>query len=74
MSGLYTWIISVLGSYEPVTYQTWVYCGEEGYKAVSVIPNGIAGVDWLYLAQVAVLCITIYCFFKLLGGILCKNF
>lgn len=71
MSALITFLSSVLGSYEPVTYEV--------YNSVSaqydtVIASGLAGVDWPYLSAVLILAITVYSVFRCIGGLLCRNF
>lgn len=70
MSALITFLSSVLGSYEPVTYEVYNSASEQ-YD--TVIASGLAGVDWPYLAAVLVLAITVYSVFKCLGGMLCRS-
>lgn len=55
------WLVSTFGTYTPVTYT-------DG-SGVSVIPSGMAGVDWQYLAGVFIFCIFIFSLFRFLGGI-----
>lgn len=64
-------LISILGSYEPVTYQVYD-AATEAY--VDVVAAGFAGVDWLYVGTLALLVVVIYCVLKCLGGLICKIF
>lgn len=54
-----TWLQGVFGSYEPITYT------ENG---VDIIPSGWAGVNWEYVAGVAVFLVVTICLFKLIGS------
>ena len=58
-----TLLISIFGSYEPVSYLN----GD-----VSVIPSGASGVDWAWVSGVCLFGLTLYCLFRLLGGIVKK--
>lgn len=60
-------LISVLGEYSPVVFETVV----DG-ASVSVIPSGLAGVDWLYVLTGVLLIVCVWSVFKLLGGLICK--
>lgn len=63
-------LIEVLfGEYIPITYDTVVET-LEGFETVSVIPSGLAGVDWTYVLGVGLFGLTLYCAFRILGGIL----
>ena len=53
-------IISIFGSYTPVT------------DAAGVALQGMAGVDWPYLAGVALFALVLYSFFRLLGVVFKK--
>lgn len=55
-----TWLQSVFGTYTPITYND---------GSIDIIPSGMAGVDWQYLAGVIVFCVFIYSLFRFLGGI-----
>lgn len=37
-----------------------------------VIPSGAAGVDWGYVAGVLLFAIVLFCFFKIVGGLIKK--
>lgn len=64
-------LISILGSYQPVTYDVYDVAAD---TVTSVIPAGVAGVDWLYVGTLALLVIVIFCVLKCLGGLICKIF
>lgn len=70
MSALIAFLSSVLGSYEPITYEVYNAVSEQ-YD--TLIASGLAGVDWPYLAAVIVLAITVNSVFKCLGGMLCHS-
>lgn len=57
-------ILSLFGTYNPVTYT-------DG-NSVAVIPNGVAGVDWVWLSGVLLFALTLYCVFRVLGGVFKK--
>lgn len=54
------WIQNVFGVYTPITYT------ENG---IDIIPAGCAGVNWEYIAGVAVFITVVVCIFKLLGSL-----
>lgn len=56
----------VLGAYSPVTYVN--------LDGISVIPSGLSGVDWGFVFSGLILCIVLFSFFKLIGGVICKMF
>lgn len=64
-------LVSVLGTYEPVTYEVYDIASD---TVSHVIPGGVAGVDWLYVGTLALLIVVIYCVLKCLGGLICKIF
>lgn len=55
-----SWLQSVFGTYTPITYTL---------DGNDIIPSGMSGVDWQYLAGVIVFCIFLYSVFRFLGGI-----
>lgn len=69
--GIRDFLISVLGVYEPVTYEVY-NAATESYD--SIVANGLAGVDWLYVGSLFLLIVVIYCVLKCLGGLICKIF
>lgn len=57
---------SILGNYNPM-----VTVLPDG----SVVPlGGFAGVDYPYLVRSAVFLITIYAVYRIIGGLICKNY
>lgn len=69
MDSLKVIIEQIFGTYQPVTYEI--------YNSVSdsydiVIADGFAGVDWAYLAGVFLFGVSLFCVFKIIGGIV-KN-
>lgn len=67
------WLRSFFGTYTPPTYTMTEVVGET-VNVTNVIPAGAAGVDWQYIAGVVLFAIVVYCFLKILGGLLCKIF
>lgn len=64
------WLTSFFGVYSPPTYQLW---DETAQMMQEYIPAGAAGVDWPYIGRVLVFCIVLYCFFRTLGGLVCRS-
>lgn len=58
-------IVQLFGTYTPV-----VYTDADG---IDIIPSGMAGVDWSFLAGVILFGITLYCVFRVIGGVFRKN-
>lgn len=59
----------VLGTYNPVTYETVV-----GDQTVEVVAYGLAGVDWSYVFSGILFVLSIYCVLRAIGGFICKDF
>lgn len=69
MSTILDWLSSILGEYEPVTYNVYRISGDtEIYD--QVVATGLAGVDWQYIICGILLIVTIYSVFRLLGILL----
>ena len=68
------WIASILGTYEPVTYQAKQIVadalGGSSTTTWTEVAPGVAGVDWEYVVTAFVLVITIYSVFRLMGVLL----
>lgn len=62
MSTFRAFLDSVLDTYVPVM------------ASDGTIPSGLAGVDWSYVFAGLLLCIVVWSVFKILGGMICKNF
>lgn len=70
-------LASILGTYSPVTYQVTEMCYNPSIEDIeeitySVVPNGLAGVDWLYILSGLLFIVVVWSVFKLLGGLICK--
>lgn len=59
-------LLVIFGEYIPLTAPTLTATGE----IVEMAIPGIAGVDWPYLAAVALFGLVLYCFFRLVGVLL----
>lgn len=55
-------ISNLIGAYQPVEYQI------DG--GLTVIPSGMAGVDWEWLGALLLFMLSFYCIFRLVGVIL----
>lgn len=68
------WIASILGTYEPVTYNVTQMANDPDIGLVQVVDHyvakGLAGLDWEYVVTALVLVITIYSVFRLMGILL----
>lgn len=60
-------IESIFGSYEPITYQVYNSVSD---TVESIIPSGMAGVNWPYVLAVALFGMVLYCILRMLGGVL----
>lgn len=61
-------IISIFGTYEPVTYTQII-----GEEELVYIPDGFAGVDMPYVLGVLGFFLVLYCFLRLIGGVFSRN-
>ena len=69
MNTIVEWIASILGEYNPVTYEVYSVAGDT--EVINeVIPAGLAGVDWQYIVTALFLLLTVYSVFRLLGVLL----
>lgn len=71
------WIESILGTYEPITYTVKDAVSYGGVDSMAYheftyqkVADGLAGVDWGYIATAALLLIAIWSVFRLLGVLL----
>lgn len=72
-SGLKEIIVSIFGSYEPVTQETVVIETIDGSTVETVIRTvapGLAGVDYEWIGSVLLFGVLLLCLGKMLGGIL----
>lgn len=73
LSGLKAMIVTIFGEYEPVTTTTAVTETVDNVTTTTLIDtvaSGAAGVDYAWLAGVALFAILLYCVMRLFGGIL----
>ena len=59
-------LLTIFGEYPPLTAPTLTATGE----LVEVAIPGMAGMDWPYIAGVALFGIVLYCFFRMVGVLL----
>lgn len=57
---LSSFIARVCGTYNPIV------------DASGVIPAGMAGVDWVYIANFVLLVVVIYSVLRIIGGLICR--
>lgn len=64
-------ITSIFGSYEPVTYQSYIVTDSTtgAYEIANIVPDGVAGLDWNWISGLLIFCIFLFCVLRLLGGI-----
>lgn len=70
-------IQSIFGTYTPVTYESFQTVidsttGQETSVLVDIIPNGLAGVDWVYVLGVVAFLVTLYCILRIIGGVISR--
>lgn len=73
LSGLKAMIVSIFGEYEPVTTTTAVTETVDNVTTttlIDVVAAGAAGVDYAWLAGVALFGVLLYCLMRIFGGIL----
>lgn len=68
-------LYDLIGPYNPPQYintlMEWNPAIEDWeYYNFDVIPSGAAGVDWPWICCVALFGLTLYCIFRLIGGLL----
>lgn len=61
---------SIFGKYEPLQQEVTVYLDDGTAVSGRQVVEGIAGVDWTFIAGVALFAIVLYAFLRLLGVIL----
>lgn len=71
-------IYDLFGSYSPVTYSdtslVWDSVNEEFITIVNdVIPSGLAGVDWPWIAGVFLFAIMLHGLLRIIGGCVCRG-
>ena len=53
-------IIQLFGVYTPITYSD---------GNIDIIPDGMAGVDWIFISGVVLFALSLYCVFRIIGVI-----
>lgn len=74
ISTIMEWLQSILGEYEPIYYTAKLLVpdalGGTQSTTYQCIPAGLAGVNWEYVVCAALLLVSIYSVFRLLGVLL----
>ena len=65
-SGLHALILTLIGDYNPIV-KDYTYTSQQGYTSHSIEIQP----DWSWIMTCALFIIVIYCFLKIVGGILC---
>lgn len=71
-------IVSIFGTYTPVTYQyefsQWDVATEQYITMrATKIADGMAGVDWTFIAGVAIFAITLFCVLRIIGAVISRG-
>lgn len=61
---------TLFGTYIPVTNPETVVGSDGNVEVVDVVVSGLAGVDWPWLCGVALFAVVLYCFLRMVGGLL----
>lgn len=69
-------IYNLFGEYTPITYPVTKYVWDaatEEYVTynVDVIPNGVAGLDWPWVAGFVLFTVFFYSVLRIIGGVAC---
>lgn len=63
-------IVSIFGEYTPRTQTVTTYFSDgTSVESVECVP-GIAGLDWVWISGVGLFAISLYCIFRMIGGVL----
>lgn len=65
-------ITSLFGVYTPITYTAPGPVIDGTVTEYDVVAGGFAGIDWTWLAGVALFGLTLYCVFRIIGGVINK--
>lgn len=66
-------IVAIFGEYTPLTQTVTTYFADgSSVESVEYVP-GLAGLDWVWIAGVVLFGITLYCIFRMIGGVLKWN-
>lgn len=69
------WVENVLGTYVPVTYEETLLVADVAnggslVRTYTKVADGLAGVDWPYICTAALVLVSVYSVFRLLGVLL----
>lgn len=70
MSGLLT---SMFGTYSPRTQTVTEHLSDGSTVTYTEVVPGLAGLDWPWIASVALFFMSLYCIFRMIGGLLRWN-
>lgn len=70
-------IQSIFGTYVPVTYEKFETVidsstGAQTSVITDVIPDGVAGCDWMYILGVVAFLIVLYSVLRIIGGVISR--
>lgn len=66
-------IYELFGQYQPLTQSVSHFLPDGTKTLTTEYVDGLAGVDWTYIASVALFALVLYCVFRIIGGIFkCK--
>ncbi len=62
-------ITSLFGEYHPKTYTVTTYLEDGSVVTSQEYVPGLAGLDWLWIASAALFALSLFCVFRMVGGI-----
>lgn len=66
-------IESIFGTYTPVTYEAFEYDASGVLRKLGdYVPDGAAGVDWMYVLGVVIFIVTLYCILRIIGAVISR--
>lgn len=68
-NGFHSVIISLLGNYEPITVDYEYRQGSNTYVSHNITTDP----DWSWIASAVIFALVLYCVFRFIGGLLCKQ-
>lgn len=71
---LKTIIESIIGTYQAISYEVHVLLenpdGSTTWTTETIIPAGVAGIDWAYVGALLLFAVTLFCTLKIIGGVI----
>lgn len=62
-------VVAIFGEYSPFTQTVTTYFADGSFvESVEVVP-GLAGMDWVWISGVVLFALSLYCIFRMIGGI-----